>query len=76
MSRYTPPPKPELPTWKPDRCEAPGCEERHPAWSKRGQQGPWLCREHYLATTPPSELPAEAWTAEPKKPDPPPDKLL
>jgi hypothetical protein len=47
--RWSPPPPAagEFKPWKPDRCEAPGCEERHPSFSRTGGKGPWLCRHHY-----------------------------
>lgn len=42
---YRPPAKPEpFVPWKPDVCEEPGCEERHPSYSLDGMKGPWRCR--------------------------------
>jgi hypothetical protein len=44
--RTDPPRRGEFVTWKPDVCEEPGCNERHPAFSRDGMKGPWRCREH------------------------------
>lgn len=50
--RYAPPPKVDFRPWKPDVCQEPGCDERHPSYSRDGMQGPWRCRAHDLMAKP------------------------
>ncbi|APZ81788.1 hypothetical protein vBEliSR6L_23 [Erythrobacter phage vB_EliS_R6L] len=41
---YSPPAKEaKFVPWKPDVCEEPGCQNRHPSFSKDGMAGPWRC---------------------------------
>src|SRR3546814_13327267 len=40
-------PKAVAEDWKPKRCQAEGCEKKHPSFSAGGKEGPWLCREHW-----------------------------
>lgn len=70
MGRYRPtgPPAVEFVPWKPDVCEEPGCDERHPGYSRDGMAGPWRCREHDLTATR-SEADPFAPAAMPKKQD-------
>lgn len=43
---YRPPAKAEpFVPWKPDVCEEPGCNARHPSYSRNGMAGPWRCRD-------------------------------
>lgn len=37
--------------WKPEVCEEPGCDARHPSYSRDGMAGPWRCRKHDLTAT-------------------------
>lgn len=53
------PERAEFVPWKPDVCEEPGCNARHPCLSHDGMKGPWRC--------PPCHA-----KAGPRPPDPPP----
>ena len=75
MARWEPPKKPEpFVPWKPDVCEAPGCDVRHPSFSAYGMGGPWTCATHRGLSRPTRPLFDD--DPPPSRPPDPPDRLL
>jgi hypothetical protein len=68
-------PRKTITPWKPDVCEEPGCNARHPSFSRDGIAGPWRCRRCDANASPTPSPALDASPAEPP-PEPPQGRLL